>query len=144
MHILLTLQYTLVLDEYTMLLTLQYLIGTNSLFFELFSSNWYSIPHRYLQVCPLPSNANQADNAINSLFLATLIKVHEIWLLHNARLHSTDSLQKHSYVHLHLLAKIQELYNCTPLVLAEDWENFSYPFKQQQDQLTAALLAYYY
>ena len=126
-----------------MLQTVQSSIGTDSIFFGFFSSNWYSIQHRYLQSCSLPSDANQANNAINSFLQATLIQVHEVWLLRNAHLHGTDPLRKHSYVHLHLLAKIQELYACAPLVLAADRDIFSYPFERRQDQSTAALQAYY-
>ena len=130
-------------DEYAMLHTVQNSIGSNSLFFGFFSREWYTIQRRYLHVCLLPSNANQADNAINSLIIATLRQVHEIWLLRNAHLHGTDPLRKHSYVHFHLLAKIRELYECAPLVMTADQDIFSYPFDRRQEQSTAALRAYY-
>ena len=126
-----------------MLHTVQNSIGSDSLFFGFFSREWYTLQQRYLQVCLLPSNANQADNAINSIIIATLRQVHEIWLLCNAHLHSTDLPRKHLYIHFHLLAKIRELYECAPLVMTADRDIFSYPFDQRQEQSTAALRAYY-
>ena len=129
--------------EYTMLMTTQLQLGTDSIFFGFFVKEWYLLQHRYLQVRHLPHNHNQADNAIKAVISALLLQTQSIWILRNSHLHGTDPLRQHSYARLHLLAQIQELYNCRPLMLAADQDILSTPYTRRLEQPTTTLRTFY-
>ena len=130
-------------SEYSMLLTTQLQLGTDSIFFGFFVKEWFILQNRYLQARRLPTNRNQTASAIQTVISAVLLQTQSIWTIRNSHLHNTDPLQQHSYARLHLLGQIQELYDCLPLMLAADRDILSIPYTRRLDQPTPTLRSFY-
>ena len=129
--------------EYAMLITTQHSLGEDSIFFGFFVPEWTALQSRHLKQQKLPHDTNQAQFAMKAVATAILLQVHNMWLIRNTHLHRTDPLQTHSYIHLHLLAQIKELYDCIPLMLSADRDILSYPYAARSEQTTSALQAFY-
>jgi hypothetical protein len=139
-----TLPLTQLPDEYHRLLTTQRSIGTDSLLFGFFSSEWVRLQDRYLRARRLPSSQQEARRAIRTLIQLFHEQCHSVWLLRNQHLHGADPMNTtSSYKHLHLLAQIQELYDAAPLMLINDREIFAFPQELRKLQSTSILTAFY-
>jgi hypothetical protein len=68
---------------------------------------------------------------------------HTLWLLHNSHLHGKANGASTSYKHLHLLAQLEELYECAPHMISQDRDIFSLPFDDRRLQSTSTLRAFY-
>ena len=129
--------------KYSMLLTTQLQLGPDSIFFGFFVHKWTQLQDWYLRAQNLPHHCNQAATAIHTVSSALLLQVQSIWLIRNTHLHGTDPLQQQSYVHLHLLIQIQELYDCLPLMRAADRDILSIPYSSRLEQPTSTLRNFY-
>jgi hypothetical protein len=130
-------------DEYTMLMTTQDTIGSDSLLFGYFSPTWTFLQERYLRAIDQPVGHHQASRGIKAIITQTLEQCHCTWLLRNEHLHGTSPCQPHSYTHLHLLAQVTELYDTAPMMLVRDRDIFEVPLKDRRNQTKATLQSFY-
>jgi hypothetical protein len=126
-------------DEHVTLLETQRTLGQDSIFYGFFAHAWTTLQNKYLRAQNLPRDRNQANSATNALITAIILQVHTCWLLRNEHLHGMDPLHHTSYKKLHLFAQIRELYDSTPLMMAEDRDILAFPFEHPHLQSTPAL-----
>jgi hypothetical protein len=129
--------------EYTILLEHQIALGPHSLFFGFLPPAWYTLQQRYLTARELPRDNQQADRWIKALIRHCHDFCHTLWLLRNSHLHGKADDASTSYKHLHLLAQLEELYDCAPHMLTQDRDIFSLPFEARRLQSTRTLCAFY-
>jgi hypothetical protein len=101
-------------DEYMILLETQRSIGADLLLFGFLSLEWTTLQDRYLTTLGLPRSKHEAARAMRSLAIMFHDQCHVVWLLRNQHLHGTDPANTTSYIHSHLLAQINELYDTAP------------------------------
>jgi hypothetical protein len=123
-------------DEYMILLTTQRSIGEDSLLFGFFSLEWTQLQDRYLATLGLPRSKHEAARAVRSPALMFHDQCHVVWLLRNQHLHGTDPANTTSYIHSHLLAQINELYDAAPNMMVHDHDMFSFPIELRTLQST--------
>jgi hypothetical protein len=117
-------------DEYMILLTTQQFIGDDSLLFGFFSLEGTQLQDRYLATLGLPRSKHEAAKAMRSLALMFYDQCHVVWLLRNQHLHGADPTNTTSYIHSHLLAQINELYDAAPnMMVQHDRDLFSFPIE---------------
>jgi hypothetical protein len=130
--------------EYTILLEHQIALGPHSLFFGFLPPAWSTLQQRYLTVRELPRDKQQANHWMKALIRHCHNFCHTLWLLRNSHLHGKADGASTSYKHLHLLAQLEELYECAPRMLVqEDRDIFSLPFEDRRLQSTSTLRAFY-
>lgn len=97
-------------NKHNILLTYQYSIGFNLLFYDYFSNKWIPTQHQYIKKCVKKEN-KQATVVIAAISIVGFYHIYQLWLLCNHHKHKLFTFKHPGYKKFIIVQRIKNYSN---------------------------------